>query len=90
MKQTIGLVLVGIVCVLLIGRAFTLTSQYRKEATVIQVNACSITFEDADGNLWGISYEPNYKVGDKVLITIETQGTWDTKEDDEIISVDKI
>lgn len=89
MTERICIGLAFISCFVLITWASILSNRYRKQGEVVRANRNEIVFEDANGNLWAIDYEQGYKVGDKVLITFDSQGTWDCVEDDEIISVSR-
>lgn len=90
MLQKIGTIGIAIVCLILFAKACVLTNQYKKQAEVTQVTRGGIVFEDVNGNLWVIDYEQGYKVGEKVLITFDSQDTWETVEDDAIINVNKL
>lgn len=88
-KEGIGVLLGMVFCLILVIWAMTLSNRYRKQAEVVKVDRGGILFEDVNGNLWAIDYEKGYKVGDTVIITFDSQDTWDCVEDDEIISVNK-
>lgn len=89
MTERICIGLAFISCLVLIVWACVMSNRYKKQGEVVQATRGGIVFEDANGNLWAIDYEKGYKVGDKVLITFDSQGTWDCVEDDEIISVSR-
>ena len=86
-KICIGLAFIS--CLVLIVWTCAMSNKYKKQGEVVQITRGGIVFEDVNGNLWAIDYEQGYKVGDKVLITFDSQGTWDCVEDDEIISVSR-
>ena len=89
MLKKIGITAIVIVCLILFAKACVLTNQYQKQAEVIQVTGCGILLKDVNNNTWAIDYEQGYKVGDKVLITFNSQDTWDTMKDDTIVKVNK-
>lgn len=89
MLQKISTIAIIIVCLIIFAEACVLTNQYQKQAEVIQVTGCGILLKDVNNNTWAIDYEQGYKVGDKVLITFDSRGTWDTMKDDTIVNVNK-
>ena len=89
MLQKISAIGIAIVCLIIFAKACVLSNYYKKQAEVVQATRGGIVFEDVNGNLWAIDYEKGYKVGDKVLITFDSQGTWDKVEDDAIVSVNR-
>ena len=56
------------------------------KAEVVYVNQTLVQFQTKDGYFWEI-YDDNYKVGDKVTLIIDNNGT-ETLEDDVIVDVE--
>lgn len=55
----------------------------------IDTDAGTITFEDADGNLWTVDSGEEWEIGDVATILLEDGGTPDKPEDDTIIFVEQ-
>lgn len=64
-------------------------NHYKMDATVYEVGADYVTFEDTTGNLWDID-KIDVVVGDKYELTFDTMGTDSERVDDEIINILKI
>lgn len=64
-------------------------NHYKMNATVYEVGADYVTFEDTTGNLWDID-KIDVTVGDKYELTFDTMGTDSERDDDEIINILKI
>ena len=64
-------------------------NHYKMDATVYEVGADYVTFEDVTGNLWDID-KIDATVGEKYELTFDTKGTDNERVDDEIINILKI
>jgi hypothetical protein len=64
-------------------------NHYKMDATVYEVGADYVTFEDTTGNLWDVD-KMDVVVGDKYELTFDTMGTDSERVDDEITNILKI
>ena len=64
-------------------------NHYKMNATVYEVGADYVTFEDVTGNLWDVD-KIDATVGDKYELTFDAMGTDSERVDDEIINILKI
>lgn len=64
-------------------------NHYKMDATVYEVGADYVTFEDVTGNLWDID-KMDITVGDKYELTFDAMGTDNERVDDKIVNILKI
>ena len=82
-----GLVLTTVVAIIFgLCLSGTLETHYYKDAVVIEVNEDEVLVEDQTENIWAFSGE-GYEVGQILRLTMDTNTTDNTIEDDEIVSV---
>lgn len=65
-----------------------MTSYYQKPAEVVMVGTSETIFETADGNQW-IVRDPEFRIGDKAILTFHDNDTKDFVLDDEIIDLER-
>lgn len=84
-----GIILAILLFIIPGGIAGTLEARYSDTAIIRSINGGEILVEDSRGNLWTYTLH-DYKVGDKVVVTWDTQHTDDEIEDDKITKIKKI
>ena len=88
------MIYVGI-ALLLISVILSFSSSYTRKGYVEYNNGEELLFCDEQGNLWAWEIETmkemtEYKKGDKVVLTFNTNGTDDTPYDDILLSFKKV
>ena len=84
----IGILLIG-VFIFIMGVAGYIETHYTREATVIKINEDEIVVEDSIQHHW-VFYGKDYKIGDKIKMTMFNNYTDSNIYDDKIIKVKKV
>ena len=84
----IGILLIG-VFIFIMGVAGYIETHYTREATVIKINEDEIVVEDSIHHHW-VFYGKDYKIGDKIKMTMFNNYTDSNIYDDKIIKVKKV
>lgn len=63
-------------------------SYYQKPAEVVMVGTSETIFETADGNHWIVG-NPEFRIGDKAILTFSDNDTKDFVLDDDIIDLER-
>ena len=84
----IGILLIG-VFIFIMGVAGYIETHYTREATVVKINEDEIIVEDSIQHHW-VFYGEDYKIGDKIKMTMFNNYTDSNIYDDKIIKVKKV
>lgn len=86
-KEIVITIIVAVVFIVYLYAASVISSQYTKQATVIDTTNETVIVEDSQGYIWEF-YGENFSKKDKVVLTFNDKNT-STIFDDEIIKVKK-
>ena len=84
----IGILLIGIF-IFIMGVAGYIETHYTREVTVVKINEDEIVVEDSIQHHW-VFYGEDYKIGDKIKMTMFNNYTDSNIYDDKIIKVKKV
>lgn len=87
LKEIVTTIVVAAIFIIYLYFASVITSQYTKEAIVIDTTNETVIVEDSQGYVWEF-YGENFSKKDKVVLTFNNKNT-STIFDDEIIKVKK-